>query len=551
MRPLHSTSGLSYTGERSLSPQIGMTSVLFAWHAARSTAFSDKNRGCETQVFSKGERADCLLFPAGSAQPMDGRADSLWAKLDRATKPIEAIEVGDLVWAWYDETGEIVKRPVNRLFRRKAQRVVEVACTDENGVRQVISATLEHPFWIDGKGWVAATDLQAGDLLRCLHSSSSRARVLEVADASRFADVYNFEVTGLHNYFVGGTGVLVHNASHDPGRVPKKGPEIKEPIVNHYGSYEFRMPEGLDWKSIHSALLSNKTSAAALRRMVDGRTGELPLHIGFDDLPEGVRGQAYVQSKAITLDPWNIYRSALDEGIDPMKRMVLTLTHEMDHIYTYLSGIGSGKFSYSFYDEYRANVKEFMVKTNRRPNLEEKRIVWNNVKRKNDPDWLKSLGFPEMKVGKNPFLSPGDNDIADDPMAHLGSIPSVHRVPTDGELMRKAAHGAAIQAALNFEGNWRAKADAYFQKLQNVRGFVVRPWLGPSGERVYLGVGRHPDQIPATLFDARGFYSGRVKNSDLDRKKLIVSIGSFSDPNATSWTQLASWVHSSDPYQRR
>ncbi len=55
--------------------------------------------------------------------------------------------------------------------------------TDEGN----IDTTANHPFYVIGKGWVAAVDLVEGD------------------------EVYNLEVEDLHSYFVGWVPTLAHN----------------------------------------------------------------------------------------------------------------------------------------------------------------------------------------------------------------------------------------------------------------------------------------------------------------------------------------------------
>lgn len=77
---------------------------------------------------------------------------------------------------------------------------------------QQIGATTEHPFWVEGKGWVAACQLHAGDLLKRIDSGAC-LRVVSAELSGTKADVFNFEVEGVHNYFVGRDGVLVHNES--------------------------------------------------------------------------------------------------------------------------------------------------------------------------------------------------------------------------------------------------------------------------------------------------------------------------------------------------
>jgi hypothetical protein len=117
-------------------------------------------------------------------------------------KPIEAIEVGDRVWAWDEAADSLVQRRVNRLFRRRSKPILKVICATDDGSQQIIEATTEHSFWIDGKGWVAACESQAGDAVKRI-DAERRTRVLRVDAPGNTADVYNFEVDGHHNYFVG------------------------------------------------------------------------------------------------------------------------------------------------------------------------------------------------------------------------------------------------------------------------------------------------------------------------------------------------------------
>jgi hypothetical protein len=75
-----------------------------------------------------------------------------------------------------------------------------------------ICATKEHPFYVKGKGWVTAEELQIGDVCR----SASNTEIVLVAKEfeSELVPVYNFEVQEKHTYFVGKSevrSVLVHN----------------------------------------------------------------------------------------------------------------------------------------------------------------------------------------------------------------------------------------------------------------------------------------------------------------------------------------------------
>jgi hypothetical protein len=78
---------------------------------------------------------------------------------------------------------------------------------------QTIRTTSEHPFFVRGKGWTAAKDLQTADLLRS-HDGQWVA-VESVAEGEGLAPVYNLRVAEHHTYFVGsrdwGFSVWAHN----------------------------------------------------------------------------------------------------------------------------------------------------------------------------------------------------------------------------------------------------------------------------------------------------------------------------------------------------
>lgn len=122
-------------------------------------------------------------------------------------KPIEQIKEGDLVYSENPETGEKGLKPVVRTFKRAVSALVHIYVNNE-----VINTTDEHPFWVVGLGWVAAKDLEKGDLLKL--QDDKTAVVLKVAfeQLSKPVSVYNFEVLDWHTYYVTDSNILVHNA---------------------------------------------------------------------------------------------------------------------------------------------------------------------------------------------------------------------------------------------------------------------------------------------------------------------------------------------------
>ena len=78
---------------------------------------------------------------------------------------------------------------------------------------RVIRTTAEHRFYVRGKGWVAARELQSRDLFRS--HDGQWVPVEEVVDNGEESVVYNLRVSEYHTYFVGaddwGFTVWAHN----------------------------------------------------------------------------------------------------------------------------------------------------------------------------------------------------------------------------------------------------------------------------------------------------------------------------------------------------
>jgi RHS repeat-associated protein len=131
---------------------------------------------------------------------------------DGTRKPIEDVEVGDLVLATDPETGKTAKKRVTAaIIGQGAKDLVDVAIESGGAVRTV-TATAGHPFWVPELGrFVDAADLRAGETL--LSGSTGTVRIAAIATTSRLARVHNLTVDEIHTYYVvaGNSPVLVHN----------------------------------------------------------------------------------------------------------------------------------------------------------------------------------------------------------------------------------------------------------------------------------------------------------------------------------------------------
>ncbi len=119
---------------------------------------------------------------------------------------IEAVKAGDWVWATDPETGETELKQVVQTFVNEATELVHITVNGEK-----IVCTTEHPFYSPVKGWTAACKLRAGDILVMLNGEYVVVEQVQHELLETPVTVYNFEVEGFHTYYVGDTGVLVHN----------------------------------------------------------------------------------------------------------------------------------------------------------------------------------------------------------------------------------------------------------------------------------------------------------------------------------------------------
>ena len=124
---------------------------------------------------------------------------------------IENIQPGDMVLAANEETGEYAYKEVVRTFVNTTEEITHVTISDSEGVQEVIDSTPQHPFYVEGKGWVEASALHAGMTIWFANGTKGTVADISNEGLEEPVTVYNFEVADFHTYFVGESGALVHN----------------------------------------------------------------------------------------------------------------------------------------------------------------------------------------------------------------------------------------------------------------------------------------------------------------------------------------------------
>jgi hypothetical protein len=116
--------------------------------------------------------------------------------------PIEKLEIGDRVLAQDADTGELAFKPVLGTTVRPPVEMVLITTT-----RGDLRTTRGHPFWIVGKGWRMAKELEVGDRVVRLGGSAT----VTALDTLPPEPAYNLIVADFGTYFVGGGRILVHD----------------------------------------------------------------------------------------------------------------------------------------------------------------------------------------------------------------------------------------------------------------------------------------------------------------------------------------------------
>jgi RHS repeat-associated protein len=124
---------------------------------------------------------------------------------DRA---IAMIREGEFVYAGDSRTGEVSPRRVIGTMATDDEAVVLLTLRDSGGARETIRTTANHPFHVNGKGFVDAGELRAGeDRVTTVGGTAS----VESVRSGGYATMYNLDVEGPDTFFVGSSRALVHN----------------------------------------------------------------------------------------------------------------------------------------------------------------------------------------------------------------------------------------------------------------------------------------------------------------------------------------------------
>ncbi len=123
-------------------------------------------------------------------------------------------------------------------FVRVAPEVVDAVIAYPDGATDTLTGTPNHPFWVDAvRDYVPLGELEVGTVL---HVQGGGEAIL-VSKTWRQGDfeVFDFEVEGLHNFYVRGegsdaAGVLVHNSTFKGGKHGQTKLPVGDGLDSHH-----------------------------------------------------------------------------------------------------------------------------------------------------------------------------------------------------------------------------------------------------------------------------------------------------------------------------
>ena len=125
---------------------------------------------------------------------------------------IQSLDIGDIVIARHEVTGELAPQPITALIRPPSRRIWNLSVADDDGEVALFQTTDDHPWHVsDENKFVPTRELNAGMELSTKDGRGVTIRSLEVSNFS--APTFNLTVANAHTFFVGEDGVWVHNSN--------------------------------------------------------------------------------------------------------------------------------------------------------------------------------------------------------------------------------------------------------------------------------------------------------------------------------------------------
>ncbi len=159
---------------------------------------------------------------------------------------IEKLAAGDKVISTNPDTLETAEKTVLETYVRQVDKLVHITINGEK-----IVTTDNHPFYVQGRGFIEAGNLLLGDKLVSVNGEDLIVEDYHIELTEDFVSVYNFQVEDFHTYFVGNCAVWVHNDC--------KLPDNDSQLKHIFGDREGHLPDTPENRKLVIDLANDKS----------------------------------------------------------------------------------------------------------------------------------------------------------------------------------------------------------------------------------------------------------------------------------------------------
>ena len=170
-----------------------------------------------TAKAKKNEEENLPLSPKEKISRLCCFAPGTLVSTPSGERAIENLRVGDVVWSRHDKgpRGTIFPARITQTHQRDDQPIYKLVLKQDNQKndpqKEILLVTPGHPFYVMGRGFVAASQLKKGDILTGRKHASPSTQVVSFTLHRERGRTHNLTVDLGHTFFVGALGTWVHN----------------------------------------------------------------------------------------------------------------------------------------------------------------------------------------------------------------------------------------------------------------------------------------------------------------------------------------------------
>ena len=227
------------------------------------TALNDKLH--QSKLYNGFQEATGVIatFTGGASSTMACFIAGTYVLALDGFKRIEDIVVGDKILTADPDTFEIAEKTVLETYVRQVDKLVHITINGEE-----IITTDNHPFYVQGRGFIQAGDLLVGDRLISVNGDDLLIEDYYTELTEEPVSVYNFQVENFHTYFVGDCAVWVHNKNCPPHMNEDGTLKPNQEYTTGENNYKYKTDSNGNIASAHADELKLKTH--------DGRLSHKP-----------------------------------------------------------------------------------------------------------------------------------------------------------------------------------------------------------------------------------------------------------------------------------